>query len=128
MDHRVKPGDDNLGNRGCLTFISVAAQASLRTSAYHHGDVTVRQPWRGLTKPFRRARETDVKQSRRSIHLPMNNGVRPMLAEKFFLVLEALVKGQTNRVPTYSDGAPRVLSSSAHVPIVLPDRALTVSR
>jgi hypothetical protein len=67
-----------------------------------------------------------VKQSRRSISMSMNNGVRPMLAEKFYLVLESLIKGQTDRVPTYSDGAPRVLSSSAHVPIVLPDRALTV--
>jgi hypothetical protein len=27
-------------------------------------------------------------------------------------------------VPTYSDGAPRVESSSAHVPIVLPVRSL----
>jgi hypothetical protein len=47
-----------------------------------------------------------------------------MLAEKFILVLEVLIKGQTDRVPTYSDGAPRVVSSSAHVPIVLPERAL----
>ncbi len=46
-----------------------------------------------------------------------------MLAEKFFLVLEAMIKGQTDKVPTYADGAPRVVSSSAHVPIVLPDRA-----
>jgi hypothetical protein len=47
-----------------------------------------------------------------------------MLAEKFILVLEALIKGQTDKVPTYSDGAPRVVSSSAHVPIVPPERAL----
>ena len=47
-----------------------------------------------------------------------------MLAEKFFLVLEALIKGQSERVPTYSDGAPRVVSSSAHVPMVLPGRSL----
>ena len=47
-----------------------------------------------------------------------------MLAEKFFLVLEALIKGQPDRVPTYSDGAPRVVSSSAHVPVALPVRAL----
>jgi hypothetical protein len=86
--------------------------------------VTLRQPWGGRTKPFRRTRETDVKQSRRSIDVSMNNGVRPMLAEKFFLVLETLIKGQTDRVPTYPDGAPRVVSSSAHVPIMLPDRVL----
>jgi hypothetical protein len=48
-----------------------------------------------------------------------------MLAEKFFLVLEALIKGQSDRLPTYSDGAPRVVSSSVHVPVVLPDHALT---
>ncbi len=46
-----------------------------------------------------------------------------MLAEKFFLMLEALIKGQPERVATYSDGAPRVVSSSAHVPVVLPGRA-----
>lgn len=47
-----------------------------------------------------------------------------MLAEKFFLVLEVLIKGQNDRVPAYSDGAPRVVSSSAHVPIVLPVHSL----
>ena len=47
-----------------------------------------------------------------------------MLAEKFFLVLETLIKGQSDRVPTYSDGAPRVVSSSAHVPVVLLERAV----
>jgi hypothetical protein len=47
-----------------------------------------------------------------------------MLAEKFILVLEALLKGQSVKVPTYSDGAPRVVSSSAHVPVVLPERGL----
>jgi hypothetical protein len=54
----------------------------------------------------------------------MNNGVRSMLSEKFFLVLEALIKGHSERVPTYPDGAPRVVSSSAHVPVVLPGRSL----
>jgi hypothetical protein len=33
----------------------------------HHGDVTVRQGWRGPMKPFRATRETALKQSRRSI-------------------------------------------------------------
>jgi hypothetical protein len=47
-----------------------------------------------------------------------------MLAEKFFLVLEALIKGQGYHAPTYPDGAPRVVSSSAHVPVVLPERAV----
>jgi hypothetical protein len=75
-------------------------------------------------KPFPGRHETGVKQSRRSIAQSMNNGVRPMLAEKFFLVLETLIKGQPDRVATYSDGAPRVVSASAHVPVVLPVRAL----
>jgi hypothetical protein len=39
-----------------------------------------------------------------------------MLAEKFFLYLEALIKSQQ----THSDGAPRVISSSPHVPVSLP--------
>jgi hypothetical protein len=37
-----------------------------------------------------------------------------MLAEKFILVLEAL------RRQTYSDGGPRVVSTSPHVPAKLP--------
>jgi hypothetical protein len=38
-----------------------------------------------------------------------------MLAEKFFLVLESLIKGRT-----YPDGSPRVVSTSPHVPVKLP--------
>jgi hypothetical protein len=37
-----------------------------------------------------------------------------MLAEKFFLVLEALKRS------TYQDGSPRVISTSPHVPVKLP--------
>jgi hypothetical protein len=44
-----------------------------------------------------------------------------MLAERFILVLELLLKSQSQ--PTYSDGAPRVLSSSHHVPVKLPARS-----
>jgi hypothetical protein len=40
-----------------------------------------------------------------------------MLAEKFFLTLEMLIRGQSQI--SYSDGAPRVVSSSPHVPIKL---------
>jgi hypothetical protein len=39
-----------------------------------------------------------------------------MLAEKLFLLLETL-KGRC-----YPDGSPRVVSSSPHIPIKLPDR------
>jgi len=38
-----------------------------------------------------------------------------MLAEKFFLVIETL------RSRAYPDGSPRVVSTSPHVPVKLPD-------
>ena len=43
-----------------------------------------------------------------------------MLAEKFFLYLEALIKSQ--HTLTYTDGSPRVISTSAHEPVKLPER------
>lgn len=42
-----------------------------------------------------------------------------MLAEKFMLVLEALLKSKEREYP---DGAPRVVSTSPHVPAKLPTR------
>jgi hypothetical protein len=39
----------------------------------------------------------------------------PMLAEKFFLLLETLIKSRT-----YPDGSPRVVSTSPHIPVELP--------
>ncbi len=39
-----------------------------------------------------------------------------MLAEKFFLMLESVLRGRV-----YADGAPRVVSTSPHVPVKLPD-------
>jgi hypothetical protein len=42
-----------------------------------------------------------------------------MLAEKFFLVLEALLRSKGR---DYPDGAPRVVSTSPHVPVKLPER------
>jgi hypothetical protein len=38
-----------------------------------------------------------------------------MLSEKFFLLLETLLKSRS-----YPDGGPRVISSSPHVPVKLP--------
>ena len=38
-----------------------------------------------------------------------------MLAEKFFLMLEALLRDRV-----HADGAPRVVSSSPHIPVKLP--------
>ena len=43
-----------------------------------------------------------------------------MLAEKFFLYLEALFKSQ--QPLTYADGSPRVISTSPHIPVKLPER------
>lgn len=40
-----------------------------------------------------------------------------MLAEKFLLTLEMLIRRQN--LTAYSDGAPRVVSSSPHVPVRL---------
>jgi hypothetical protein len=40
-----------------------------------------------------------------------------MLAEKFFLMLETLIRSRT-----YADGSPRVASTSPHVPVKLPER------
>jgi hypothetical protein len=40
-----------------------------------------------------------------------------MLSEKFILMLEALLKSQEHG---YADGAPRVVSTSPHVPVKLP--------
>jgi hypothetical protein len=41
---------------------------------------------------------------------------RPMLAEKFFLYLETLLRSRA-----YLDGGPRVVSTSPHVAVKLPD-------
>ena len=43
-----------------------------------------------------------------------------MLAEKFFLMLESLIKTQGR---THADGSPRVISTSPHVPVQLPTRS-----
>jgi len=43
-----------------------------------------------------------------------------MLAEKFFLYLEALIKSQQSL--NYADGSTRVVSASPHVPVKLPER------
>ena len=40
-----------------------------------------------------------------------------MLAEKFFLMLESLIKTQAE---THSDGSPKVVSTSPHISIKLP--------
>ncbi len=41
-----------------------------------------------------------------------------MLAEKFFLYLEALIISQQS--VSHADGSPRVISRSPHVPVRLP--------
>ena len=42
-----------------------------------------------------------------------------MLAEKYILLLET-IRSMTERNPAYADGAPRVISTSPHVPVQLP--------
>ncbi len=43
-----------------------------------------------------------------------------MLAEKFLLVVESLIRTQSQ---THSDGSTRVVSTSPHVPVQLPVRS-----
>ncbi|MBX9650074.1 MAG: hypothetical protein K2X57_23800 [Xanthobacteraceae bacterium] len=43
-----------------------------------------------------------------------------MLAEKFFLMLEAIKRSNYSNYP---DGSPRVISTSPHVPVKLPMNA-----
>ena len=45
-----------------------------------------------------------------------------MLAEKFILYLETLI-----RSPAYSDGSPRVVSTSPHVPVAPQTSELTMN-
>jgi hypothetical protein len=49
-----------------------------------------------------------------------SGGVLAMLAEKFILYLEALIKSQHSL--THTDGSPRVISTSPHVPMKLSER------
>ena len=44
-----------------------------------------------------------------------------MLAEKFFLMLETIVRHANDSDAKYPDGAPKVRSTGAHVPIKLPE-------
>jgi hypothetical protein len=45
-----------------------------------------------------------------------------MLAEKFFLILEVLICGQSYSNDSYPDGSPKVISVSHHVSVTLPSR------
>jgi len=51
---------------------------------------------------------------------PPNNGSAAMLAEKFILIVESLIRAQGQ---TYPDGSTRVVSTSPHVPVQLPPRS-----
>jgi hypothetical protein len=77
--------------------------------------------WRSLiacppTKPFSTIREAILKQTKRRLDPTSTMGI-PMLAEKFLLILETLLKSNNQ---SYADGAPRVISTSPHVPVKLP--------
>jgi hypothetical protein len=43
-----------------------------------------------------------------------------MLAEKYMLLLETLRRGLPDRSQTHTDGGPRVISNSPHIPVRLP--------
>jgi hypothetical protein len=51
---------------------------------------------------------------------PPNHGSAAMLAEKFLLVVESLIRTQSQTQP---DGSTRVISTSPHVPVQLPARS-----
>jgi hypothetical protein len=48
------------------------------------------------------------------------NGDTAMLAEKFFLILETLLRTQSQ---THSDGSTRVVRTSPHIPIQFPTQS-----
>jgi hypothetical protein len=50
----------------------------------------------------------------------LNEVEHAMLSEKFFLLLETL-RREAELSPTYSDGSTRVISTSPHVPVQLPN-------
>jgi hypothetical protein len=54
----------------------------------------------------------------RSIEM-RNDGSAAMLAEKFLLMVESLIRAQGQ---SYPDGSTRVISTSPHVPVQLPAR------
>jgi hypothetical protein len=51
---------------------------------------------------------------------PPDYGSAAMLAEKFLLVVESLIRTQSQTQP---DGSTRVVSTSPHVPVQLPARS-----
>jgi hypothetical protein len=66
-------------------------------------------------KPFIGIHDTILKRTRCSLAV-VNQGVPSMLSEKFFLMLEALIRAQV-----HPDGSPRVVSTSPLVPVKLDD-------
>jgi hypothetical protein len=46
-----------------------------------------------------------------------------MLAEKYMLLLET-IRSIAERGPAYADGSPRIISTSPHVPVQLPNANL----
>ena len=50
---------------------------------------------------------------------PIEEVEHAMLAEKYILLLETL-RSMAERSPAYADGAPKVTSSSPHIPVQLP--------
>ena len=46
-----------------------------------------------------------------------------MLAEKYMLLLETLRRGLPDRIQTHTDGGPKVISNSPHIPVRLPAKS-----
>ena len=74
---------------------------------------------------FHLCRDSEVRHKGRSeydvtITGNRNGGIPPMLAEKFFLILETLISHVTDTAQ-YPDGGPKVVSRARHVPIKLPE-------
>jgi len=70
------------------------------------------------TKPFWQTLEGGRKRSPRNLASPDAKELdRAMLAEKFLLIVESLIRAQGQ---TYRDGSQRVVSTSPHIPVPLP--------
>lgn len=50
---------------------------------------------------------------------PIEDVENAMLAEKYMLFLET-IRSMAERSPAYADGAPKLISTSPHVPVQLP--------
>jgi hypothetical protein len=100
--------------------------AYLQHAPHTHGQSSgcVRLPYWAVAHPFRGPRNHFLsRRNRPEIKLIYQMVIKQrgsiMLSEKFILILEAILKSNNRSFP---DGAPRVVSTSPHVPVKLPAR------